>query len=280
MRRVVVRDQGLFGPESVTWRVIGHQASLVGGLRSLIIQSLHPLAMAGVAEFSDYREQPLRRLQRTSRYVAATTFGTTEQAHEAAALVRRIHTRVRGVDPVTGLEFSADDPATQVWVHTVEIHSFLAAYRTFGGALSDEECDRYFAENVVVAELVGTPREMVPSSLVEVRSYFASVRPELRMSPAAHDAIHFVLHPPLGNRDLLAYQLPLRALSNAALALVPRDLRRLAGIDRSPAIDAAVLAGSRPLIASLRLPLVRDAYGAVIGRETTDIGRAARQRAA
>ena len=275
-----MRDQGLFGPESVTWRVVGHQASLVGGLRSLIIQSLHPLAMAGVAEFSDYRSRPLRRLQRTSRYVAATTFGTTKQAHEAAALVRRMHEHVRGVDPVTGQPFSADDASIQVWVHTVEIHSFLAAYRAFGGSLSDEECDRYFAENVQVAELVGTPASMVPSSVAEVRSYFASVRPELRMSPAAHDAIHFVLHPPLGNRDLLAYQLPLRALSNAALALVPRDLRRLAGIDRSPAVDAAVLAGTRPLIASLRLPVIRDAYGAVIGRETTDIGRAALERVA
>jgi uncharacterized protein (DUF2236 family) len=191
-----------------------------------------------------------------------------------------MHERVRGVDPVTGRAFSADDPATQVWVHTVEIHSFLAAYRAFGGAISDEERDRYFAENVVVAELVGTPASMVPSSVAEVRSYFASVRPELRMSPAAHAAIHFVLHPPVGNRELLAYQLPLRALSNAALALVPRDLRRLAGIDRSPAVDAAVLAGVRPLIASLRLPLIRDAYGAVIGRETTDIGRAALERAA
>jgi len=275
-----VRDQGLFGPESVTWRVVGHQASLVGGLRSLIIQSLHPLAMAGVAEFSDYRSRPLKRLQRTSRYVAATTFGTTEQAHEAAALVRRIHKRVRGVDPVTGREFSADDPATQVWVHTVEVHSFLAAFRAFGGSLSDEEADRYFAENVQVAALLGTPPEIVPSSVAEVRSYFSRVRLELRMSPFAHDAIHFVLHPPMGNRQLLAYQLPLRALSSAALALVPRDLRRLANIDRSPAVDTSVLAAARPLIASLRLPLIRDAYGAVIGRETTAIGRAALAAAA
>lgn len=270
-----MRDQGLFGPESVTWRVVGHQASLVGGLRSLIIQSLHPLAMAGVAEFSDYRSRPLKRLQRTSRYVAATTFGTTEQAHEAAALVRRIHKRVRGVDPVTGREFSADDPDTQVWVHTVEVHSFLAAFRAFGGSLSNEEADRYFAENVPVAALLGTPPDLVPSSVAEVREYFSRVRPELCMSPSARDAIHFVLHPPIGNRQLLAYQLPLRALSSAALALVPRDLRRLAGIDRSPAVDASVLAAARPLIASLRLPLIRDAYGAVIGRETTAIGREA-----
>ena len=275
-----MRDQGLFGPESVTWRVVGHQASIVGGLRSLIIQSLHPLAMAGVAEFSDYRRRPLQRLQRTSRYVAATTFGTTDQAEAAAASVRRIHKRIRGVDPVTGREYSADDPATQVWVHTVEMHSFLAAYRVFARRLSDEEEDRYFAENVRVAELVGTPAEMVPSSLEEVRAYFASVRPELRMSAAARDAIHFVLHPPLASRDLLPLQLPMRTLSSAALALIPRDLRRLADIDRSPLIDTAAIAAARPLLMALGLPLGRDVYAAVVGRDTTDIGRAAMERQA
>jgi uncharacterized protein (DUF2236 family) len=273
-----VRDRGLFGPDSVTWRVVGHQASLIGGLRSLIIQSLHPLAMAGVADFSDYRTRPLRRLQRTSRYVAATTFGTTEQAHEAAELVRRMHKRVRGVDPVTGREYSADDPDTQVWVHSVEMHSFLAAYRVYGGSLTDDEVDRFFAENVCVAELVGTPAEMVPASLAEVREYFASVRPELRMSDPARDAIHFVLHPPLGTRELLPYQLPLRALASGALALVPRDLRQLAGIDRSPALDAAAVATTRPLITALGLPGLRGVYATVVGRETTDIGRSALKR--
>ena len=275
-----MRDQGLFGPESVTWRVVGHQASIVGGLRSLIIQSLHPLAMAGVAEFSDYRRRPLQRLQRTSRYVAATTFGTTEQAHAAAATVRRVHKRIHGVDPVTGRSYSADDPATQVWVHIVEMHSFLAAYRVFGGSLSDEEEDRFFAENVRVAELVGTPASMVPSSVAEVREYFDSVRPELRMSDAARDAIHFVLYPPLGSRDLLPIQLPMRALSSAALALVPRDLRRLAGIDRSPLIGAAAITAARPLVTALGLPLGRDVYAAVVGRDTTNIGREAMERQA
>jgi uncharacterized protein (DUF2236 family) len=277
---LAVKDQGLFGPESVTWRVVGHQSSIVGGLRSLIIQSLHPLAMAGVAEFSDYRARPLIRLQRTARYVAATTFGTTDEAHAAAAMVRRVHKRVHGVDPVTGLSYSADDPSIQVWVHTVEMHSFLAAYRVFGGSLSNEEADRFFAENVQVAELVGTPASAVPASLDEVRSYFAGVRPELRMSAAAGDAIGFVLRPPLGSRDLLPLQLPMRTLSSAALALVPRDLRRLAGIDRSPLLDAAGIAAARPLVMALGLPVGRDVYAAVVGRDTTNIGRAAMERRA
>jgi uncharacterized protein (DUF2236 family) len=234
--------------------------------------------MAGVADFSDYRRCPLQRLQRTARYVAATTFGTTAEARDAAAKVRRIHKRVRGVDPVTSREYSADDPETQVWVHTVEMHSFLAAYRAFAGRISDDEADRYFAENVRVAELLGTPAELVPSSAAEVRDYFARVRPELRMSPAAHDAIHFVLRPPLGSRELLPLQLPMRTLSSGALALVPRDLRRLAGVDRSPAIDAAAIAAARPLVTALGLPVVRQLHRVVVGRETVDIGRAAVER--
>ncbi|HEX6460409.1 MAG TPA: oxygenase MpaB family protein [Thermoleophilaceae bacterium] len=275
-----MREVGLFRPDSVTWRVVGHQSSLVGGLRSLIIQSLHPLAMAGVADFSDYRSRPLKRLQGTAAYVAATTFGTTAQAREAADRVRRIHKHVRGVDPVTGREYSADDPHTQVWVHTVEMHSFLAAYRAFAGPISDEEADAYFAENVRVAELLGTPAALVPASLAEVREYFARVRPELRMSPAARDAIHFVLRPPLGSRELLPFQLPMRTLSSGALALVPRDLRRLAGIDRSPAIDAAAIAAARPLVTALGLPLVRQVHRVVVGRDATDIGRAGVEREA
>ena len=146
------RSEGLLGPDSVAWRVIGHPVSLVGGLRSLIIQSLHPLAMAGVAQHSDYRNRALDRLRGTAYYVAATTFGDLETAHAAAARVRRIHSQVRGIDPVTGRPYSADDPDTQLWVHSVEWHSFLAAYRAYAGrSLSPADEDRYISEGVCVA---------------------------------------------------------------------------------------------------------------------------------
>src|SRR3954471_21699708 len=108
------QDRGLLGPDSVAWKVVGHQVSLVGGLRSLIIQSLHPLAMAGVAQHSDYRNRALDRLRGPAYYVAATTFGDLQTAHAAAARVRRIHSQVRGIDPVTGRPYSADDPDTQL----------------------------------------------------------------------------------------------------------------------------------------------------------------------
>jgi uncharacterized protein (DUF2236 family) len=274
----VKEDLGLLGPDSVAWRVIGHPVALVGGLRSLIVQSLHPLAMAGVAEHSDYRHRPLDRLRRTAQYVAATTFGDTETAQAAAERVRRVHRKVRGTDPVTGLPYSADDPDTQVWVHAVEWHSFLAAYRTYAGGLSDEDQDRYLSEGVRIAALLGTPAEMVPGSRAEYRDYFESVRPRLCISEAARDAINFVVRPPL-TRDLLAFQVPLRITSAAALATVPRDLRAMAGIDRPSLIDGVTVAAVRPAAAVIALPVLRDAPALVLGRRTHGIGVAARRAA-
>ena len=271
-------DQGLLGPDSVTWRVIGHPVSLVGGLRSLIVQSLHPLAMAGVAQHSDYKRRPLDRLRRTAHYVAATAFGDTETAERAAERVRRVHGKVRGTDPVTGLPYSADDPETQVWVHAVEWHSFLAAYRTYAGRLSGEDQDRYLSEGVRIAALLGTPADMVPASRAEYRDYFDSVRPRLCMSEAAREAIDFVLHPPL-TRELLALQLPLRITSAAALATVPRHLRAMAGIDRPSLLDGLTVAAVRPAAAAIALPVLRDAPGLVLGRQTRELGVSARRAA-
>jgi uncharacterized protein (DUF2236 family) len=272
------RDLGLFGPGSVTWRVHGSPTvALVGGLRALLIQSLHPLAMAGVAEHSDYRSRPLNRLQGTAEFVATTTFGTTAQAEQAARRVRTVHRRVRGIDPVTGTPYSADDPDTQVWVHTVEVHSFLAAHRVYGGdPLTAEEEDRYFAENVVVAELLGTPRELLPTSVEQVRAYFASVRPRLCVSDAARDAIAFVASPsPRG--ELALYWPALRVLGRAAVALVPRDLRRLAGIEGHAAVDTLSYAQVHALARVLALPGARGVLGRALGEGTRAVALQARR---
>jgi uncharacterized protein (DUF2236 family) len=273
-----MRDQGLFGPESVAWKVIGHPVSIVGGLRALIVQSLHPLAMAGVAQHSDYRNRSLERLRRTAYYVTATTFGDTETAHAAAAHVKRMHRRVRGIDPVTGQPYSADDPDTQLWVHCVEWHSFLAVHRAYGGRLSPAEQDRYIAEGVTAATLLDVPAARVPASVADMRAYFEEVRPQLCVSEAARQAIDFVIHPPM-TRDLLALQVPLRIVAAAAVATVPRHLRAMAGIDRSRALDGITVAAVRPAAAALTLPLLRDAPSLVLGRETRAMTTAARAAA-
>lgn len=208
--------------------------------------------------------------------------GDSATALAAAERVKRVHKRVRGIDPVTGRAYSADDPDTQVWVHTVEWHSFLVAYNVFGRRLSEAEQDQYMWEGVRVATLLGTPAERFPASAAEVREYFEDIAPQLCVSAQAREAIGFVVNPPL-TRDLLPYWAPLRVLGQAALAIVPRDLRRLAGIDRPRAVDTAAIATVRPLIAASRVPPLRELYGYALGREVRDVhvrGREVRRRLA
>jgi uncharacterized protein (DUF2236 family) len=265
-------DAGLFGPGSVTWRVHGSPVMLIGGLRALIIQALHPLALAGVAEHSDFRARPLYRLRRTAEYVATVTFADSATARSAGEHVRRIHTFVHGTDPVTGRAYSAQDPDTLLWVHCVEAHSFLAAYRAYGGSLTAADQDRYLAESARAAALVGIPPEMVPASTEAMRAYFAQLRDTLVASDAARDTIRFVVRPPL-TRELLALQPALRLTAAAAVGLVPRDLRRLAGVERPWIVDAAthvsVGAAARTIQIALRVPLaeagMRRARHAMVG---------------
>jgi uncharacterized protein (DUF2236 family) len=272
-------DRGLFGPESVAWKVIGHPVAIVAGPRALILQSLHPLAMAGVAQHSDYRNRALDRLQRTAAYVTATTFGDTATAHAAAARVKSAHRRVRGVDPITRRPYSAEDPDTQLWVHCVEWHSFLAVYRAYGGRLSPEDQDRYLAEGARVAALLDVPAERVPASVAATREYFESVRPQLCMSAPAREAIEFVVHPPM-TRELLPLQVPLRVAARAAIATIPRHLRALAGIEGPRSLDAVTVAAVRAAAAALTLPLLRDAPALALGEEVRAVRDSARALAA
>jgi uncharacterized protein (DUF2236 family) len=267
---------GYFAPDSVTWRVHSDPAvTLVGGLRSLLIQALDPLAMAGVAQHSDYRERPLKRLQRTAEYVAVTTFGTREEAERAAAIVRHVHRKVVGIDPVTGRPYSAADPQTAIWIHTVEMHSFLVAYEAYGARLEPDERDAYFAENAVVAELLGVPGELIPRDVAAVRSFFAGRRPGLCVSDYARDAIEFVASPPL-TAQLAPYWLPLRVLGRAAVALVPRDLRRLIGLSPTAVGDAVAHAQVVALGRALRLPGASVLLARTIGPRTTAVATQAR----
>jgi len=230
----------MFGPDSVTWRLHADPAMLIGGMRALLVQALHPLAMAGVEQHSDYRADPWGRLQRTVEYVMTTTYGTEEEARRAGLVVQAIHKRVRGTDPVTGKTYSAEEPDLLVWVHAVEVHSFLTAYRRYGSRpCSDVDADRYVAEQVDTASLVGVDPALVPASVSALREYFQSVDDELRPSPYSRDAAKVVLNPPL--------PLPIRFLKPvawipgaAAAGLMPRRLRAMHGIPWVPPADAAV----------------------------------------
>src|SRR5207248_7058141 len=149
-------SKGMFDPDSVTWRLHADPSMLIGGMRALLVQALHPLAMAGVEQHSDYRADPWGRLQRTVEYVLTTTYGTLEEAEAAGRIVQAVHKRVNGTDPVTGKTYSAEDPDLLVWVHAVEVHSFLSAYRRYGSSrMTEADADRYIAEQVGGAALVG-----------------------------------------------------------------------------------------------------------------------------
>lgn len=188
-------DDGLFGPASIVWRVNRERCFPLAGMRSLMLQALHPLAMAGVAQHSGWRRDPFGRLAATSSYLVTTTYGDTRSALEAAAWVRRIHVHVRGVDAETGLPYSAEDPALLLWVHAGMVDSAVEVVRRYGRPLDDAGADRYVAEMVRFAEIVGVPRELVPATVASLRAYLESV--ELRQAtPAAKEAIGIVLDPP------------------------------------------------------------------------------------
>ncbi|MFJ8040103.1 oxygenase MpaB family protein [Kitasatospora sp. NPDC096147] len=224
-------DPGLFGPDSVVWRVHAHPAGmLVGGFAALLLQSLHPLAMAGVDHHSDFRADPTGRLHRTARFVTTTTLGSTESARQAIAAVRRIHPHIRGTAP-DGRPYRADDPALLTWVHTAEVACFLTGYQTFAAdRLTPAECDAYLAEYAVVAELLGATG--VPVSQAGVRAYLTGMRPQLHAVPAAFDVLRLLRNFGRSPRERLA----VRLLTNAALAVLPPWARAELGVRRPAAV--------------------------------------------
>ena len=224
-------DDGFFGPASVTWRVSADLASPVAGLRSLLMQALHPLAMAGVDQHSGWRRDPVGRLAATSAYLATVTFGERAAAVRAAARVRRIHDRVRGTDAVTGQPYAAGDPALLLWVHAALVDSVLAAGSLVGTALAAGDSNRYVAEMVTAAELIGVPRPLVPSSVPELDLYIASVRPGLRCTPAAAESMACLLDPPGLDEEAAEIWQDVR---DAAVAALPRWARQMYGYSAPP----------------------------------------------
>src|SRR3954452_23132182 len=174
-------DAGLFGPDSVTWRVHSDPVLWIAGLRALLLQATHPAAMAGVLQHSDFRADPWGRLFRTADYVATVAFGSTEEVERAGARVRGIHGKVRGLDGRTGRTYRASDPDLLLWVHCCEVESFVTTYLRAGGRLGRDDVDNYYAEQVRAAEVVGIPPSAVPSSAPAMASYFRRMRPQLEV---------------------------------------------------------------------------------------------------
>ena len=210
-----------FTPDDPIWRVHADASMFVGGLRALLLQSLHPLAMAGVAGHSGYRSDPWGRLQRTSHFLATTTFGTAEHAERAIAQVREIHLRVRG-KAEDGRPYAASDPHLLDWVHLAEVDSFLRTYQLFGPEpLDAADADEYVRQSGTVAARLGATAP--PETVAELDRRLAAFRPELGATTASRDAARFLLlDPPLPLAARPGYGL----LAAGAVASLPGWARR------------------------------------------------------
>lgn len=248
-------DPGLFGPGSVTWRVHGDPVMWIAGLRALLLQALHPAAMAGVLRHSDFRADPWGRLLRTADYVGVVSFGSTAEVEAIGARVRAIHGKVRGVDPESGVGYRADDPTLLRWVHCSEVESFLTTYQRAGGRLTSDEVDRYYAEQTRAAAVVGLDPDSVPATGAEMAGYFAAIRDDLHADSRTRELARYVLVPPM--RRWVRWATPARpawaTAAGLAVALLPPWARQMYGVLTPPLTDLAAAAAVRTLRASTTL---------------------------
>ncbi|MCQ4313061.1 oxygenase MpaB family protein [Pseudomonas stutzeri] len=223
-------DPGLFGPDSVCWRVHGDFTSmLVGGISALLLQALHPLALAGVWDHSNFREDLLGRLRRTGQFISATTFGSQADAQRLIERVRSIHLKVTG-HAADGRPYAAYDPDLLTWVHVAEVSSFIKAHlRYLNPALPDNEQDRYYAEVALIAESLGARN--VPRSREQVANYLEVVRPQLRCDERSREIIRVLFSAPAPS--MLAR--PFGALMmQAGVELLPDWASAMLGLQQGP----------------------------------------------
>ncbi|MFJ2004906.1 oxygenase MpaB family protein [Streptomyces chartreusis] len=222
-------DPGLFTPNSVTWQMHADPMMWVAGIRALYLQALHPRAVRGVMQNSDFRHDAWGRLLRTANFVGTITYGTTEAAEKAGARVRKIHSMLSATDPETGERYGVDEPELLLWVHCAEIDSYLQVGRRSGFRLTDAEADRYIAEQRASARLVGLDPDAVPANRAQLAAYFEQVRPELACGPEARAVDDFLLRPPTHLLLVPAREVLWRRVANLAYAALPPYAHELYG---------------------------------------------------
>jgi uncharacterized protein (DUF2236 family) len=225
-----------FAPDRPIRRVHGDASMFAGGLRALLLQSLHPLAMAAVSAHSGYRGDPWGRLRRTSFFLAITTYGAIPDAEEAIERVKAVHERVRGTSP-DGVKYRASDPHLLKWVHVAEVDSFLAAHQRYGvQPLNASEQDLYVEDAALVARKLGVIDP--PTTMAELRQALDEYRPELRGTTEARQAARFMLvHPPVPMMARPAYGV----LTAAAVGLLPWWTRWPLRLPYLPLAEATVV---------------------------------------
>ncbi len=237
-------DPGMFGPDSVTWRVMSDATAMVGGIRALLIQTAHPEVVAGVRDHSNYRDDPLGRLSRTTSYVTATAYGAMPEVDAAIAAVRRAHVPVEGTSE-RGRTYSANGPAQASWVHNVLTDSFLETYQRFSpDPLSPHDADRF------VLEQTSLGARLRSDDLPETRSdlgMWVEQHESLGPTDAMRDAVSFLTDPPLPSVTRIGYG----ALYAAAVSTIPDRIADIIGVETS---KTKVIAGTA-LLSTLRWAL-------------------------
>lgn len=251
-------DAGYFGPGSAAWAVHGSLPTLVGGVRALLMQALHPGALAGVSEHSRYEADALGRLAGTTQWLTVVTFGDRAMADRECARVRGMHRRVTGTYETAGgpKPYSASDPDLLRWVHIAFTDSFLTTHRVWGGVIPGGE-DAYVREWAIAGELVGV--ENPPRSVAELQRQLDDFRPVLTGSEVAARTVDFICNPPLP----LPARPPYSVLFAGAVATMPTHYRTLLGLPQmSLAImkpTVATMLGGMQLILGPQSPSMRNA---------------------
>ena len=244
-------DDGLFGPGSAAWVVHGDfTAMMTGGVAALLLQMLHPGALAGVWDHSNFRRDMLGRLRRTAQFISGTTYGSTATAETLIAKVRRIHDRVAGTLP-DGTPYSANDPDLLTWVHVAEVASFLAAYRRYRDpAFPTAEQDRYLGEYAIVAEKLGATG--VPRTRAALDAYLSAIRPQLRVDHRTREVSRALLRQQPASLAMAPAQ---TVLMEGGIDLLPDWAARMHGLGRPPIGRPAVRAGVAGIGSVLRWAL-------------------------
>jgi uncharacterized protein (DUF2236 family) len=245
-------DRGYFGPDSVSWQVHREVTVLFGGARALLMQAAHPLVVAGANQTGMYDRNPWRRLQRTLILTYTLTFGTRAEADAAAARINEVHTRINGIDPVTGKRYDALDPELLLYVHACLVDSALLFEQLTMGRLDDAGRERFHREQMLAAEMMLVPRDLIPPTVPGLRAWLADVedRGDLFVTEGARRVYHLFLDPP----PEAEWRPVLAGVSRLAFGTLSPLLREMYGVRMGPAKAAAMRAtfaairAGRPLL--------------------------------
>lgn len=257
-------DWGLFGPDSPAWRVWSSPTALLAFQRSVVVETFDPFLAAAVHDQNKVRYNAMSRFDGTIQYFLTVACGDARAAIEASEVLMRVHAKASGIEPVSGQRYSANSPASQLWIHVTGWQSNLLCYERFGGGpLSAADEKRYWEACVTAAELQTCKASDVPRSRDEVRQYYEAMRPQLCVSERARTLIHYFLR---SNRATAGTGLWLgsHAMAAATISTIPKWMRELGGFDQPAVVDAlvqpltraAVRVGSMPAMTRLALRLM------------------------